>query len=58
MREKENINDTCVKQNKVNLVLFDLNLKATKIKNGYLIKDCISALSAFIVKNKNDCQYS
>ena len=35
-----------------NYVLFDLNLRANKIKSGYLFRDCINALSDFIDNKK------
>lgn len=41
-----------VTEKESNFILFDLNLKAQKIKNGYLIKDYITALSNFVDESK------
>ena len=49
---EENIVKESNQETESNFVLFDLNLKAQKIKNGYLIKDCIAALSNFVDESK------
>lgn len=49
---EESVRNNLVTENESNFVLFDLNLKAQKIKNGYLIKDCIAALSNFVDESK------
>jgi len=53
MQEK-NINgknaDSITDEN--NFILLDLNLKASKIKSNYMIKDCINALSNFVECSK------
>lgn len=49
---EDNARNDLVTEKESNFVLFDLNLKAQKIKNGYLIKDCITALSNFVDEAK------
>jgi len=52
MHEKKLRKNLDSKNQNLNFVLFDLNHKAQKIKNGYLIKDCINSLSEFIDNSK------
>ena len=53
MQEKKSIsNKQFSTENESNFVLFNLNVKASRIKSNYLIKDCINALSQFIENSK------